>query len=185
VSEFDAVLRLQQGDHNALDDLYALYAHAAVRLAYSITGSESYVYRDGRLSRWRAPALAKWLATDWQEDTVDTPEETIQAYFEALDSGRLSSIPPLLSTQRRQNMPDDYDNIQTARLISIDATRETIHATEYLKNHPDLCEVRIYWVEFVLTFHEVISMRSGQHSWNYVLVKETEDGPWLIADWGY
>lgn len=39
MSEIDAVQRLKRGERSALDDLYTTYAHPAVRIAFSITGS--------------------------------------------------------------------------------------------------------------------------------------------------
>lgn len=39
MSDFDAVLKLKGGERAALNDLFAIYATPAVRIAYSITGS--------------------------------------------------------------------------------------------------------------------------------------------------
>jgi RNA polymerase sigma factor (sigma-70 family) len=41
LSETDAVERLKRGDRAALNDLYTTYAHPAVRIAFSVTGSEA------------------------------------------------------------------------------------------------------------------------------------------------
>lgn len=41
MSEAEAVLKLKRGDRAGLSDLYAIYAHPAVGIAYSITGSKA------------------------------------------------------------------------------------------------------------------------------------------------
>jgi RNA polymerase sigma factor (sigma-70 family) len=41
LSDIDVALRLQRGDRAALNDLYAAYAHPAIRIAYTITRSEA------------------------------------------------------------------------------------------------------------------------------------------------
>jgi RNA polymerase sigma factor (sigma-70 family) len=41
LSDIDVARRLQRGDRAALNDLYAAYAHPAIRIAYAITRSEA------------------------------------------------------------------------------------------------------------------------------------------------
>jgi hypothetical protein len=53
------------------------------------------------------------------------------------------------------------------------------------KRLPGVYDIYVVWVEFDIEFEREQSMTNGRHSWNYILIKESPKGPWLIDDWGH
>lgn len=114
-----------------------------------------------------------------------TPEETIEEFFASWNARDPHRWFEVLSTARRPNAGTNLSYFKSARVLKIDANRALIKAADYQRDHPELQEVKTFWVTFEVQFFREESMTNGVHSWNMILVRETVNGPWLIADWGY
>lgn len=114
-----------------------------------------------------------------------TPEETIEEFFASWNARDPHRWFEVLSSARRPNAGRDLSYFRSARVLTIDANRALIKAADYQRDHPELQEVKTFWVTFEVQFFREESMTSGVHSWNMILVRETVNGPWLIAEWGY
>lgn len=110
--------------------------------------------------------------------------ETVERYFTAISESDLAMIARLHSSRRRANMPRDYgENIKSIRLLKAHKVSNSRINLDYLKDR--VRDVEVVQAQFDIEFYQERSMTNGRHCWNYVVVRESRDGPWLIDDWGH
>lgn len=124
-------------------------------------------------------------------DPSVTPEEVISIYFWAMNAHNKEVAADCLSTRRkslimRAEVTDPYKEIDYIKIIAIGQRKPTInpygYRTDWQKKWADITAI---WVDYEVKYHRIVSQESGKHGWNYILVREKQDSPWRIEDWGY
>jgi hypothetical protein len=111
-----------------------------------------------------------------------TPTQTLERFFTALNAGDLVTVAALHS----RSLPDDYvGNVKSVRLLQVGPGRIPDIPSDEYKARLGIADATVLWAEFDIQFYREESMTNGRHSWNYILIKRTADGPWLIHDWGH
>lgn len=124
-----------------------------------------------------------------------TPKEVITTYFKAYNDKNLELIQSTQSESRRgTNTYYGFDNLKYIKLLSIDENKATIRKEDYMKSGRGSIlkpvDVKVFWVEWE---QEVFNPKeypnpdraNGKQGWNFILIKMSKDGQWLIDDQGF
>jgi hypothetical protein len=111
-----------------------------------------------------------------------SPTQTLERFFTALNAGDIETVQALHS----RRIPEEYRwNVKSVRLLRVEPAHNLGAQAGEIKARLGLADAAVLWAEFDIQFFREQSMVNGRHSWNYILIKQTPDGPWLIHDWGH
>lgn len=121
------------------------------------------------------------------------PEEVIKTYFKAQNEKNLTLLQSTLTEDwKRPGVLWGLENLEYIKLISMDESKATIKKDSYMESGKGKLlkpiDVKIYWVEWDKKYidpKQSANGKDGKDAWNFILVKTSKDGPWLINDMGH
>lgn len=119
-----------------------------------------------------------------------SPEQVLKEHFKLLNEKKVNKLEQTV-TKRHEGTLWGTENLEYIKIISIE--EDTTEATKsgYLdygagaKKKPT--DLKIFKVKYEVKYKDDQKgpQPSGEYEWNYFLIKENKDSPWLIDDWGY
>ncbi|TWH60693.1 uncharacterized protein DUF4829 [Desulfitobacterium sp. LBE] len=120
-------------------------------------------------------------------EDIEEGKQVIQDYAEALNSGDLETVNKLLGKHMRGLYHDGNIDSITMKIDSIEYpgryTTALIPPSSYRSNygHDPYKSMCLY---VIFSEFETGDASISMDNWDYILIKETEESPWVIHDWG-
>lgn len=120
--------------------------------------------------------------TEIKEDTKMSAEETVKKYFEYESEKDINGMNSLL-TDRKKLDQNAVADVESVRIISCKERSEESDWYEpwYENPYAHTCVDVTYEIVFK---DGSMEGQSGTYTWQYYLIKESENSDWLIAEYG-
>ncbi len=118
------------------------------------------------------------------------PDEVIRRHFLLLNEKNVDGAESCIVPDRRNQINWDLESVEYRKLISLhEDTNEAVLKSYMETGRGTLINsfsVKVFQVVFEVKCKEkqCSGLTDGEYTWNYFLVKQTEESPWLIDDWG-
>jgi hypothetical protein len=115
------------------------------------------------------------------------PDEVIRRHIQFLNEKNKDAAESCMVKERRNQIDWQFDSQKSIRIIDMKEEKDSAFVYSYMKTgrgsitHP--AKVSVYKVSLERQFNEYTGMEDINF-WHYFVVKQTEDSPWLIDDWG-
>ena len=76
----------------------------------------------------------------------------------------------------------ELNTLDYVEILSINEVVEDIIPSDY--HAEGAYDFKLFEIEYEINFKKETTQTSGVYVWAYHVIKETEDSPWLITDWG-
>ncbi len=144
-------------------------------------------------------SLDEWLAEKVQADTVDKrlsklePGQVIEEYFSALNEKDTQKAKGCISKKTMlgnltTNMPNNELFSEGNTLLLVDSDLRNLRSAKILEvelfDEPEK-NTKIYRVTADLQYNTVVSIGSGEQSWNCIMVYESPQTGWKIDSFGH
>ncbi len=114
-------------------------------------------------------------------------KQTVEAYFQAWHN-KDSTLMRGFVVDNMKNIDHELDKLKDITLLSCEdqtADRRQMFSSAWYVNPADIAVFHVrFRVQCAQPDDVVSGMTDGEHEMEYYLVKETADGPWIIAMWG-
>ncbi|KNZ68698.1 hypothetical protein Tfer_2691 [Thermincola ferriacetica] len=119
----------------------------------------------------------------------DEALKVLEKHLRAIGEHNFKAYQETLSSRLQKRGEPDWGNIASVKLLSADESKATMQKEDYLQRvgrWTDPKDVKIYYVvQEIEKYREHLGAgQTAQPKWNYVLIRETDDGPWVIDYWG-
>jgi len=117
------------------------------------------------------------------------PEEVIRRHIQFLNEKNVDAAESCLVKDRRNQIDWQFDFQKSIRLISLTEETNPDVAKSYMETgrgsitHP--AKLKVFLVEIQREYNsEAFYFEADRDKWHYFVVRQTEESPWLIDDWG-
>lgn len=116
-------------------------------------------------------------------------KQVVTNFFKWYSEKNLDKMESLMLKQRK-GIVWQLDKLEYVKLLKIEVDTAERSKKNYLTTGGGSLlkpyDVVIFNTEFDIKFNGgfAAGMDDGKYGWNYIVVKEKENSPWLIADWG-
>jgi hypothetical protein len=153
--------------------------HSRFEITYNTKGKPiKGIYIKGKNDKkqiWSASTDAKQVVLDFFK------------YYEQKDVTKMES----LLIKGKKGISWELNKMDYVKLLKVEEDKTDVMKNGFMSNglgsvmHP--VEVKVYKVTFEIKFDggSGSGMTDGKYDWSYFVIKEKENSPWLIADWGY
>lgn len=105
-------------------------------------------------------------------------EQAVKDHFKWRNEKNLAKLEETL-TEKRKGIQWNLDNLEYVKLLEI------IEVTNSITNSKPKENTKVFKVKYEIKFKEEKEpQNSGTYEWYYFVVKEQQNSPWLIDDWG-
>jgi hypothetical protein len=105
-------------------------------------------------------------------------EQVVKDHFKWRNEKNLAKLEETL-TEKRKGIQWNLDNLEYVKLLEI------IEVTNSITNPKPKENTKVFKVKYEIKFKEEKGpQNSGTYEWYYFVVKEQQNSPWLVDDWG-
>lgn len=112
-----------------------------------------------------------------------TAEEILQKHFDFLINKNEYMLKHTM-TPNNHKINFDLKNLRNFDVLSVEEVGYDSIAQSYMPEDVVPVDATSFNVEFEVEYKKVKQQDNGRYCFRYVLIKESKDSPWLIADWG-
>ncbi|UOO38077.1 DUF4829 domain-containing protein [Oscillospiraceae bacterium CM] len=129
---------------------------------------------------------------DYEQDTT-AARQVVEDHFKFLEQKDQEGVLSTLADWYKQsNIDFKFENQESIKVISIDLETDTKYAATYLKNGRgtvtgvSTLDLRVFRVIYDVEYKDdsIGVMPSGRYTWRFFVIRQNEQGPWLIDDYG-
>ena len=110
-------------------------------------------------------------------------EDIIREHFKNKNDNNVSKMKETL-TDRHKSFDSSQPNLEYIKIIDLNIN-ETETKKAYDDYHDNYVSVLVYDVTYEVKYRKVKEQDEGIYTWRYTLVKEHEEAPWLIDEFGF
>lgn len=126
----------------------------------------------------------------WSTSTESDPKQVVLNFFKYYENKDISKMENLLIKGKR-GISWELNKMEYVKLLKVEEDKTDVLKNGFMSNGLGSVikpvDVKVFRVTFDIKFDggSGSGMTDGKYDWSYFLIKEKEDSPWLIADWGY
>lgn len=112
-----------------------------------------------------------------------SPEEVLQKHF-FFKQNKDEHLLKLTIAEKRSQTDFMLNNLLSLKILSIDEKGYDTIAQQYLSKNNSCFNATSFDVQFEVKYKKPLTMDDGIYTWRYVLIKEQQNSPWIIYNWG-
>jgi hypothetical protein len=133
--------------------------------------------------------LALTVACSTKQSNTTNPKQVVLDFFKYYEEKNVSKMESLL-TKGKRGITWELNKMKYVKLLKVEEDKTGARKNGFMSSGLGSvlkpADVKVFRVTFEIKFDGGFGsgMEDGKYDWLYFLIKEKEDSPWLIADWG-